>query len=143
MIRGSWPDTAPCTHAPTGAEQKQEVVGHLDVVRLEMEPQTTAATPASPHLSSERQHHATEYPWHGGDGANLRGVAGGQIQHVQRRQAKSHPTSNASQGDMPKQRPKTYADNMATNTVPTSIGMAMRTAFHVARGAVSMSVPVI
>ena len=40
------------------------------------------------------------------------------------------PNANDNQGESPKHNPNIYAHNMATKTVPTSMGMLFRTSFH-------------
>ena len=74
-----------------GHQQEQEVVGHLDVVGVQMQRRKQRRHPgAAPWLSTEGQHRACHHTRHGGDGAHLGGVARSQVQDVQRRQSKSN-----------------------------------------------------
>ena len=73
-----------------GAEQKQEVVGHLDVVRLKVQGRKQGRhSGTAPHSTSVREDHTSQDAWHGGDGTHLGGMTRRQVQNVQTGQTKS------------------------------------------------------
>ena len=78
----------PRTHRD-GAQEEQEVVGHLDVVSLQVQGRKQGRHPCTrPHSSAESEHHARHHAGHGGDGTNLGRVPSGEVEHIQRRKSK-------------------------------------------------------
>ena len=78
----------PCTHCD-GAEQVQEVVGHLDVVRMEMNRGKKGGEGCTtPNSAAVRQHHSGEHARHGRDGTHLGRMACSEVQDVQTGQTK-------------------------------------------------------